>query len=98
MLYGSFDENNITGSTMADLSGNSNVGACVMDSNCDTIPGLLINSSDFDGTNDYIVFSDVSGDLAHSPSKTLTISVWFKSPSFPASKWILGSGSATTNQ
>jgi len=68
ILYYSFDEDNVSGTTMIDLSGNSNNGTCTnMGSGCNTVPGLLINASDFDGSNEWITtnspFGEYSGDF-----------------------------------
>ena len=70
-LYYSFDEDDTTGTIMIDISGNGNNGTCTMDSGCDTVQGLLINASDFDGVNDYI-YSDSSITFG----TTFSVSLW----------------------
>lgn len=71
-LYYSFDASNTSGTNMVDLSFNGNDGTCVdMVSDCNTVEGLLINASDFDGSNDHIEFLNVL-----SSSSAWSISAW----------------------
>ena len=53
-LYYSFDSTNTSGTTMFDLSINGNDGTCNGMTNCNTVTGLLNQSSSYDGTNDNI--------------------------------------------
>ena len=50
----SFDAGDVTGTTLEDVSGNNIDFTCTnMASGCNTVPGLLRNASDLDGSNDY---------------------------------------------
>lgn len=75
LTYISFDEDNISGTTLIDLAYNKN-GTCLnMASNCNTIDGLILNASSFDGTDDYIEFVSGNAGWFGGPADQ-TISVW----------------------
>ena len=75
-VYYSFDTDDTTGTTMLDISGTPQYnGTCTnMASNCNTVSGLLINSSDFDYNNDYIAGTPYSLDIQ--AGNNYTISGW----------------------
>ena len=80
-VYYSFDESKVSSSTMIDISSNGNNGTCNnMGGDCNTITGLLINASDFDGSDDYINSgSDTSLDNIFDSEGT--INLWFNADS-----------------
>ena len=76
-LYYSYDLIDTSGTTMLDISGNSQDGTCInMVNNCNTIIGKLINASSFDGTNDYI-----SSPIGLLDNPNFSFNVWFKTSS-----------------
>jgi len=73
VLYYSFDVDDVSGTTLTDLSGNSKDATCVnMASGCNSVPGLLNNATDFDGSNDYISIPKTLGLL----NKDFAVSIW----------------------
>ena len=71
--YYTFDTDDVTGSTLIDVTGNGNDGTCSMDSGCDSVTGHINEGSDFDGSNDYI---DLGSQIALG---SYSVSTWFYS-------------------
>lgn len=70
--YYSFDSEDTTGTTMIDLSSNGNNGTCInMGGDCNTVPGLLINASNFTTTQ------AINLPNVFTTSSTITFSAWF---------------------
>lgn len=83
ILWYSFDTNNVSGTSILDLSGNDYDGICTgFSSSCGTIVGLLNQATDLDGSNDFI--------LNENSIAWKSYSFWFRGSSFNGGYTALG--------
>lgn len=86
LLYYSFDDEDLLGSDVQDLSGNSRTGS--NNGAATGVTGVLGQAFSFDGVNDFL-----HGDVNLSNSEHATISFWVKYPAQTGTRGLLSSGS-----
>lgn len=91
-VYYSFDSDDVSGATLIDISGFGNNGTCSnMGGDCNTVPGHLLNASEFDGTDDIV-------DSGVTPANSFTINSWVNFDSLTNSVGIFSTLDSTTGR